>query len=142
MTVAELKTQPSGLRVGDFIKEIESDQVRKDCRQIMRIMREVTAKRPVMWGSSLVGYDRYQYQYASGHSGEWPITGFSPRKRNLSIYIMPGFEDYQDLLRDLGKHKHAKSCLYINQLADVDETVLKKLIDRSVADMRRRYQGD
>jgi len=140
--VAELKTQPSGRRVSDFIKEIESDQVRKDCRRLMRIMREVTAKRPAMWGASLVGYDRYQYQYASGHSGEWPITGFSPRKRNLSIYIMPGFNDYQDLLRDLGKHKHAKSCLYINRLDDVDENVLTELIGRSVHDMQRRYPTD
>ena len=92
-----------------------------------------------MWGKSLIGFDSYQYTYASGKSGEWFICGFSPRKQNLTVYIMPGFSQYEALLSKLGKHKVGKSCLYINKLADVDMDVLAKLIVESVHFMKEKY---
>jgi hypothetical protein len=92
-----------------------------------------------MWGSSIVGYGSYDYRYASGREGTWPICGFSARAQNISLYIMPGFSGFRNLLDKLGKYKTGKSCLYIRKLADVDEAVLQQLIDASVAEMRRRY---
>jgi hypothetical protein len=103
------------------------------------MMREATGKRAKMWGTSIVGFDSYDYVYDTGNSGTWPITGFSPRAQNISIYIMPGFSKYKSLLDKLGKHKTGKSCLYIKRLADVDEETLRKLIRESVREMRRRY---
>jgi hypothetical protein len=94
-----------------------------------------------MWGTSIVGFGSYHYRYASGQEGDWPIAGFSPRKQNLSVYIMPGFEKYGDLLSRLGKHKTGKSCLYINKLADVDMDVLEALVSEAVKAMKRRYPG-
>ena len=92
-----------------------------------------------MWGDSIVGFGSYHYRYASGREGDWPLTGLSPAKRHLTLYIMPGFDDYQELLAKLGKHRTGKSCLYVNRLQDVDMPVLMDIIRRSVADMRRRY---
>lgn len=92
-----------------------------------------------MWGDSIVGYGQYHYHYDSGREGDFLVTGFSPRKQNLSIYIMPGFKKYQTLLNRLGKHKHSVSCLYIKRLSDIDEHVLAQLIKRSVQEMRRMY---
>ena len=94
-----------------------------------------------MWGASIVGYGSYHYRYASGREGEWFLTGFSPRKQNISVYIMPGFGSFDRLLGKLGKYKTGKSCLYIKRLADVDEKVLDRLIDESVGHMRRKYPG-
>ena len=92
-----------------------------------------------MWGPSIVGYGKYHYRYSSGREGDWMLVGFSPRKQNLSVYIMPGFKSFASLLRRLGKYKTGKSCLYINSLADVDEAVLEQLISESVKLMRERY---
>ena len=102
-------------------------------------MRDETGERAKMWGNSIVGFGSYHYKYASGHEGDWPITGFSPRKQNFAVYIMPGFERYAVLMAKLGKFKTGKSCLYVKRLEDVDETVLRRLVRRSVADMRKRY---
>ncbi len=102
-------------------------------------MREETGCRAKMWGNRIVGYDQYHYRYATGNEGDWPITGFGASKRELSIYIMPGFSKYQSLMKKLGKHRTGKSCLYIRRLEDVDTEVLRKLIARSVADMRKKY---
>ena len=93
-----------------------------------------------MWGENIVGFGSYHYKYASGQEGDWPLVGFSPRKQNLSIYIMPGFGQFDKLMARLGKHKTGRSCLYIKRLADVDETVLRKLIDGSVKRMRKLYE--
>ena len=94
-------------------------------------MREVTGAEPQMWGDSIVGFGSYHYVYASGREGDWPLTGFSPRKRNLTLYIMAGFDEYDELLSRLGKFKTGKSCLYINKLEDVDQEVLAELVKRS-----------
>ncbi len=103
------------------------------------MMRKATGCRAKMWGSGIVGYGEYHYKYASGREGDWAIVGFSPRKQNLSVYIMPGFSPFASLMRKLGKYKTGKSCLYINKLEDVDEAVLEELIVESVKLMHERY---
>lgn len=137
--MAELKTKPTKARVGDFLNAIEDSQRRADCKSIARMMREATGKRAKMWGTSMVGYGLYRYKYASGRRGEWFECGFSPRARDITLYIMPGFKKHALLMKKLGKHKTGKSCLYVKQLADVDTDVLQQLINESVAEMRRRY---
>ena len=104
------------------------------------MMREATGKRAKMWGTSIVGYGRYDYLYESGRSGTFMVTGFSPRAQNLTIYIMPGFSKFNSLMKNLGKYKTGKSCLYIKKLDDVDNQVLQKLITASVREMRRLYK--
>jgi hypothetical protein len=136
--VAELKTRPTGASVRAFLASLD-DAVRLDCAVLAKMMRSATGERAVMWGPSLVGFGSYHYVYASGHSGDWFLTGFAPRKRDLTIYIMLGFASYAPLLAKLGRHKHAKSCLYLRSLADVDLGVLRELVERSVADLREVY---
>jgi hypothetical protein len=137
--MAELKTQKTDASVEDFLNAVSNERRRKDSFVVLELMREVTGEEPAMWGSSIVGFGSYRYTYASGRSGEWPIVGFSPRKQNLALYIMPGFERFDTLLKKLGKHKTGKSCLYINKLADVDMEVLRDLVEQSVAHMRKAY---
>jgi len=98
-------------------------------------MKQVTGDKPIMWGDSIIGFGTYKYKYASGRQGEWPVTGFSPRKQNLTIYIMSGFDEYDDLLTQLGKHSTGKSCLYIKKMEDIDQDVLRELISKSVEHM-------
>ncbi len=130
--MADLKTQKTKASVAAFLAAIEDDSQRKDAKQIAKIMREVTGKRPALWGANIVGYGSYRYRYASGREGEWFLTGFSPRKGSFSLYIMDGFRSYGSLLKKLGKHKTGKSCLYVKRLDDVDIDVLRELIERSV----------
>jgi len=130
--MAELKTKKTKASVAAFLDQISDEQRRKDCQRVLKIMKEATGEQPRMWGSSIVGFGAYKYRYASGHEGEWPIIGFSPRKNDLTLYIMPGFADYTELMAKLGKHKTGKSCLYIKKLDDVELPVLKKLITKSV----------
>ena len=137
--MAELKTKASNASVTGFLGDVKDTQKRADCRKIGRMMREATGKRPRMWGTSIVGYDQYDYTYKSGRSGTWPITGYSPRAQNISVYIMPGFSKFGTLMKKLGKYKTGKSCLYIKRLEDVDEKLLAKLIKESVTEMRRIY---
>lgn len=137
--MAELKTRENEASVSQFLASIEDPQKRADCKAIAKMMRAATGKRPKMWGSAIVGYDKYDYRYDSGRSGTWMMTGFSPRARNLSIYIMPGFEAFGALMKNLGKYKTGKSCLYIDKLDDVDRDVLATLIEASVVEMRKRY---
>jgi len=137
--MAELKTKENNASVTSFINAIENEQKRADCKAIAKMMRDATGKRAKMWGGSIIGYDKYDYTYASGHSGSWPVTGFSPRAQNISLYIMPGFNKFGALRKKLGKHKVGKSCLYIKRLDDVDSKVLSQLIDASVKEMRRKY---
>jgi hypothetical protein len=136
--MAEPKTRPTGASVTGFLKQVEPKR-RADCKAIAKLMREVTGKRPQMWGSSIVGYGSYHYRYASGREGEWPTVGFSPRKQDLTLYIMAGFSRYESLLAKLGKFKHGKSCLYIKKLEDVDMRVLERLIRESVAHVLKRW---
>ena len=134
--MAELKTKETKASVAAFLNKISDEQRRKDCRTVLDLMQRATGEKPKMWGSSIVGFGRHKYRYASGHEGEWPIIAFSPRKNDLTLYIMPGFEDYaESLMAKLGKYKTGKVCLYIKRLDDVEIPVLKKLITKSVAMM-------
>jgi len=140
--MAELKTRENKASVTDFINKIDDKQKRADCRAIAKMMRDATGKRAKMWGATIVGFDKYDYNYESGRSGTFMQTGFSPRAKNITVYIMPGFSKYSSLMKKLGKYKTGKSCLYINRLEDVDRKVLARLIRESVKEMRRRYPAE
>ena len=137
--MAELKTWPNKSSVSAFIAAIDDSGKRSDAKKIAAMMRRATGKRAKMWGTSIVGYGSYHYKYASGREGDFMITGFSPRKTALTVYIMPGFSGFKSLMSKLGKYKTGKSCLYIKRLEDVDESVLEKLIVESVKEMRKKY---
>jgi hypothetical protein len=122
-----------------FLNSVEHPKRKEDSFAIMDMMKEITGEEPKIWGKSMVGFGSYHYTYASGREGDWFITGFSPRKQNMSLYIMPGFERYDELMEKLGKHKTGKSCLYINKLEDVDIEILKELITASVDHMNETY---
>lgn len=126
--MAELKTQKTKASVTDFINGIADDARRKDCRTVLKLMRDATGAPPRMWGPSIVGFGDWRYKYASGREGDWFLAGFSPRKDSLTLYLMPGLQAHSARLRVLGKHKTGKGCLYIRQLSDVDPAVLKQLI--------------
>jgi hypothetical protein len=133
--MAELKTQPTGASVQAFIDAIPDARKRQDAAAVLALMAEVTGDTPQMWGSSMVGFGRYHYTYASGREGEWFLTGFAPRKQNLTLYIMAGFAQHDELLAKLGKHTTGQSCLYVKKLADIDLGVLRQLVELSVAHM-------
>ncbi len=137
--MAELKTKPSGASVESFVHGIADEARRRDCVTLLELMRRVTGAEPEMWGSSIVGFGTYHYRYASGREGDWFVTGFSPRKRDLTLYIMAGFGDYDDLLARLGPHKTGKACLYVKRLADLDLDVLETLVAASVEHMKGAY---
>ena len=132
--MAELKTQQNDASVTDFINGVDEKR-RDDCFALLDLMEEVTGAPATMWGSAIVGFGNDHYTYASGREGDWPVVGFSPRKQNLTLYIMAGFDRYEELLAKLGKHSTGKSCLYIKRLADVDRDVLRALVAASVAHM-------
>ena len=138
--MAELKTRPTKASVSAFINGIDDKQKRGDARKVASMMRRATGSRARMWGDSIVGYGSYRYTNTQGKDLEWMLTGFSPRKQALTIYVMPGFNGYESLMTRLGKYKTGKSCLYIKRLSDVNEKVLEQLIGRSVGTMRKRYQ--
>jgi hypothetical protein len=133
--MAELKTKLNNRSVERFLNGVPDKQKREDCFTLLKLMQQVTRAEPKMWGSSIVGFGNYHYVYASGREGDWFVAGFSPRKQNLTLYLMGGFEQYGALLQKLGKHKTAKACLYINRLDDVHLPTLKKLIQHSVKHM-------
>lgn len=137
--MAELKTKRTGESVASFLNAIEDKRVRADCKVISGMMKTATGDPARMWGSGIVGFGTYDYKYASGREGTWFMCGFAPRKRNLSLYIMGGFPRFEPLMKKLGKYKTGKACLYIDQLADIDRSVLQTLIEESVAHMRRKY---
>lgn len=126
--MSDLKTQPNELNAEAFIASVENQQKREDAQFLLNMMSDITQQPAVMWGDSLIGFGHYDYQYESGRKGSWFRVGFSPRKQNLTLYIMNGFSQYQHLLAQLGKHKTGKSCLYINKLADVDIDILKQMV--------------
>ena len=133
--MAELKTKQNAGDVEDFIASVENPTRRADAGTLLEMMRSVTSDQGSMWGDSLIGFGSYDYTYKSGQSGTWFAVGFSPRKQNSVVYIMPGFEEQTSLLEKLGKHKIGKSCLYINKLADVNLEVLSQLISMSFQKM-------
>lgn len=137
--MSENKTQGTDASVEEFLHQVEHPTRRSDAIELNRIFQEVTGWQPRMWGPSIVGYGAYHYVYDSGREGDFLATGFSPRKQNLSVYIMPGYTDFSHILKDLGKHKIGKSCLYINKLADVDTDVLKTLIRAGVDDLNKKW---
>ena len=137
ISMTELKTKPTKKSVEQFLKKVENSIKREDSFKILELMKEITMEEPVMWGDSIVGFGSYRYKYASGREGDWPLVGFSPRKQNLTLYIMSGFDKYEELLENLGKYKIGKSCLYINKLKDVDTKILKELILESVEHMKK-----
>lgn len=138
--MAENKTNPTKASVTAFINSIEDKQRRTDVKKVAAIMRKATGLRPKMWGANIVGYGTYHYKYESGREGDFMVTGFSPRKQALTLYVVPGFKHFELLMDKLGKYKTGKSCLYIKRLADVDEKVLERLIVASVKYMRKNYE--
>jgi hypothetical protein len=139
--MAEMKTAATGGSVDTFMAGVDP-QRRQDCERVLLLMREATGAEPRMWGDSIVGFGTYHYRYESGREGDWFLTGFSPRKNNLTLYVMAGFDRYDDLLGRLGKHTIGKSCLHVKRLSEVDETVLRELIVASVEHMKAIHAGD
>lgn len=134
--MAELKTKPTIQTAPEFLMAtVADDQRRVDCFTLIELMQKATGCEPVMWGASIVGFGKYHYRYASGREGDWMVTGFSPRKNDLTLYIISGFDNSPELMQKLGKYKTGKSCLYLKRLADVDQKVLRQLIDTSVKAM-------
>ena len=137
--MSDLKTRPTASSVDAFIDAVDDENKRADCRDVARMMAEITGAEGVMWGASIVGFGDYHYRYASGREGDFFEAGFSPRKRALTIYVMAGFSEYEDLLGRLGKYTTGKSCLYVKRLSDVDLDVLREMLTRSVAYIRAKY---
>lgn len=137
--MAKLKTTPTDRSVQAFLNAIADDERRQDCLTVLKIMKQATKAEPKMWGDSIIGFGSYHFKYASGREGDWFLTGFSPRKQALTVYIMAGFSRYDEPLKKLGKYKTGKSCLYIKRLADVDVAVLRELIGQSVAHVARSH---
>lgn len=135
-----IKTKVTNQNAADYLNELADEGKRRDCQVLLDLFRKVTGEVPKMWGSSIIGFGSYHYKSTrSKQEGDWPLTGFSPRKQDLTIYIMPGFTSYGDLLLKLGKFKTSVSCLYVKRLVDIDLSVLEQLVLSSVADMRRLY---
>jgi hypothetical protein len=138
--MAQLKTAPTKASVTAFLKAIPDDQRRAECQALVKLMKRVTRAQPTMWGPSIVGFGRYHYRYASGREGDWFLSGFSPRKQALTIYIMAGFAPFPGLMRQLGRYKTGSGCLYLRQLEDVDLVVLEELIEGSVRHLKQTYK--
>ncbi len=140
MAKAELKTKVNKASVEGFLNKVKDEATRNDCFEILKMMKQVTKEEPKMWGSSIVGFGSYHYKGKSGREGDWMLTGFSPRKQNLTLYLMGGFDEQKDLLKKLGKYKTSVGCLYIKKLDDVDKKVLKELVTASVKRMKQLSQ--
>lgn len=137
--MAEAKTRPTGESVASFINAVPDETRRRDAKALLKLFKEVTGEKPELWGASIVGFGRYVATYANGKTAEWMRTGFSPRKGDMVVYAMPGFEDHDALLKRMGKHKTGKSCLYLKSLADLDMAALRDFVAASYAEMARRY---
>ncbi len=140
--MAELKTKKTAMNPAAFIAGVKDPQKKQDAKALLVLMQKATGEKPKMWGSSIVGYGQYHYKSErSAQEGDWPLTGFSPRVQNFTVYIMPGFKKYAPLLKKLGKHTiSGGSCIYIKKLADVDQKVLAEIVKTSVRDMRKKYK--
>ena len=139
LPMADIKTTPNDGNVLEFLNSVEHERRRKDGLRLLEIMREETGLPPLMWGNSIVGFGSYHYKYASGREGNMLRVGFSPRKQNLTLYIAQGFEGCEALLEKLGPHKTSKACLYITRLENVDENILRTLIQKTLVYMEERY---
>ena len=138
--MAANKTKFTDASVEDYLAMRGSEQQRADCRELIALLKKTTRQPPRMWGPSIVGFGSYKYTYDSGHTGEAPLAGFAIRGRELVIYLLPHQDEQKSLLSRLGPHQMGKSCLYFKRLADLDRSVLQKLVAASVADVRRRYR--
>lgn len=134
----ENKTQPTKISVAAFLKKVPDTARRADATAVVALMQEVTKTEPVMWGAAIVGFGKYHYKYDSGREGDMPLIGLSPRKQNLTLYLMLGFGGFDAELKKLGPHSTGKGCLYIKRLADIDLAVLKKMITKSYGNMKKR----
>lgn len=135
--MAAIKTQKNNASIDAFLQTVKEEAKRKDCEIIFKMMKQITKEEPKMWGSSIVGFGTYHYKSErSKQEGDWFMTGFSPRKQNITIYIMPGFADFSMLLNKLGKHKTSVGCLYINKLADIHFAILKELVGEAYKKMK------
>lgn len=139
--MAELKTRPNDQSVETFLNSIQDDKQRQDSLTILALMQEITGEKPVMWGDSIIEFGSYHCKYASGREGDMFLTGFSPRKKNLTLYIMSGFDMYNSLLTKLGKHTAGKSCLYFKKIEDIDLPTLQKLVKLSTEHVARTNPG-
>lgn len=138
--MSEPKTRVTDANVNDFINSVTDEVKRRDCLVLLEMYTRLTDEPAKMWGPSMVGFGQYHYKSdRSAQEGDWLITGFSPRKQNLTLYFMLGFDDSKELLEGLGKHKTSVGCLYINKLSDVDLKVLEKLIKLSYEAMKKKY---
>ncbi len=137
--MAELKTKVNDASVDKFLRGVTDETKKEDSYELIEMMKKATKAEPKMWGTSIIGFGDYHYEYESGREGDFFVTGFSPRKQNLTIYIPGGFDEHEELLNKLGKHTLGKGCLYIKKLEDVDAKVLKELVTRSVKKMAKTY---
>lgn len=137
MAKAEVKTKVNDASVTKFLNSVTDEQKRNDCFEVLKLMKQITKEEPKMWGTSIVGFGSYHYKGKSGREGDWMLTGFSPRKQNLTLYLMGGFDEHAALLDKLGKFKTGAGCLYIKTLDDVDKKVLKELVQASVKRMKQ-----
>ena len=137
--MAEQKTKPTTQSVEEFLDQVADEQVRDDCHSLIKIMKKITGSKATMWGTSIVGFGKYHYKYESGHEGDSCLTGFSPRKQNISLYVMPGFIEHSGMVKKLGKYKAGKGCLYVKKLEDIDISVLEALIRFSVDFLKKKY---
>lgn len=139
--MAEIKTKQTKESVEDFVEKVADVKKREDSKTLLKIFAKATGRKPKMWGTSIIGYGVYHYKSErSKQEGDWPLTGFSPRKQNLTIYIMPGFDKYQEIIKKIGKSKTSVGCLYINKLDDIDLDLLEKLIKLSVIEMEKTHE--
>jgi hypothetical protein len=136
--MAEIKTKVGQENITDFLNTITPEQKKKDAFQLLELFQKITGLTPQLWGGAIVGFGKYDYQQKGGQKGEWFLTGFSPRKSNISIYLMAGFEPYESLLKQLGKHKTGMGCLYINKLSDIDISILEQIARASFEEMKKK----
>src|SRR5262245_47664584 len=140
MAKAQQKTTENKASVADFVKAIADQQRQKDAQAIIKIMKDQSGFEPKMWGPSIIGFGSYHYKYDSGHEGDAPLVGFSPRKNEFAIYLTSQFDKREELLKEFGKHKSAKACLYIKKLEDINVDVLKKMITNSIKYYKAKYK--
>lgn len=137
--MTDIKTKQTEQSVESFLNKVADEKVREDCFAIIKLMQKVTGMKPVMWGTSIIGFGKYHYKYESGHEGDICLVGFSPRKQNIALYVKAGIEGQDALLKKLGKHKAAKGCLYIKRLEDVDINVLGDIVKGTVSYLKKKY---
>ena len=138
--MAENKTKATEESVTAFLDAVPDETRRRDGYAVLELMKEITGEEPKMWGPTMVGFGSYHYKYESGREGDMFMVGFSPRKANLTLYLATGYPQYDELMQQLGKYKTSKACLYVKKLADIDQAVLRKLIEQSVVYARQKYQ--